>query len=140
MVAITLPDGSRKEFQQAAVTPRQVAESIGPRLARDAVGARVNGVLCDVDRPIEADATLSLITAKSADADAVYLLRHSTAHVMAEAIMRLFPQTKLAYGPPVEEGFFYDLELDHKLSEQDFAAIAACWRPHASRRPPRWSP
>src|SRR6185369_14521716 len=103
MLKITLPNGAIKEFDAPSVTPRQVAESIGPRLAQDA--------------------TVAIVTPKSEDANALYLCRHSAAHVMAEAITRLYPQTKLAYGPPVDTGFYYDMELDHKLTADDFKKI-----------------
>jgi threonyl-tRNA synthetase len=123
MITITLPNGATKQFDAPSVTPRQVAESIGPRLAKDALGAVVNGELTDLSKPITADATLGIVTPKLEDPNAIYLIRHSTAHVMAEAITRLFPETKLAYGPPVEQGFYYDLELAHKLTIDDFAKI-----------------
>jgi threonyl-tRNA synthetase len=125
MITITLPNGATKQFDAPSVTPRQVAESIGPRLAKDALGAVVNGELTDLSKPITADATLGIVTPKMDDPNAIYLIRHSTAHVMAEAITRLFPETKLAYGPPVEQGFYYDLELAHKLTIDDFAKIEA---------------
>src|SRR5947209_6840110 len=123
MIKITLPNGAVKEFPQEQVTGRQVAEAIGPRLAKDAIGATVDGELRDLSVPITRDATVSIVTAKPEDANALYLVRHSAAHVMAEAITRLYPQTKLAYGPPVDAGFYYDMELDHKLTTDDFAKI-----------------
>jgi len=132
---ITLPDGSVQQHE-AGVTPRQLAEGIGAALARDAIGARVNGQLVDLDTPIEADATVKLITRPKTDkqgrskwpggepdADALWLLRHSTAHVMAEAIQRLWPAAQLAYGPPVENGFYYDIALDEPISSDDFPRI-----------------
>src|SRR5277367_1253701 len=121
MITITLPNGATRQFDAASVTAKQVAESIGPRLAKDAIGAVVNGELTDLSRPITADATIAIVTPKADDPHAIYLIRHSTAHVMAEAISRLFPETKLAYGPPVEQGFYYDMELPHKLTIDDFA-------------------
>jgi threonyl-tRNA synthetase len=123
MIKITLPNGAVKEFDAPAITPRQVAESIGPRLAKDALGALVDGQLSDLSAPITKDASIALVTPKEGDANALYLTRHSAAHVMAEAITRLYPQTKLAYGPPVDNGFYYDMELDHKLTADDFAKI-----------------
>jgi len=125
MITITLPNGATKQFDAPSVTARQVAEAIGPRLAKDALGAVVNGQLVDLAQPITADATLAIVTPKAEDPHALYLVRHSTAHVMAEAITRLFPQTKLAYGPPVEQGFYYDMELEHKLTADDFVKIEA---------------
>jgi len=132
---ITLPDGSTQEHAPGT-TPRQVAEGIGQKLAADAIGAKVNGQLVDVTTPIEHDATLELITRPKTDKqgrskwpggepnpDALWLLRHSTAHVMAEAIQRLWPSAQLAYGPPVENGFYYDLALDEPISSDDFLRI-----------------
>jgi threonyl-tRNA synthetase len=123
MLKITLPNGAVKEFEVPSVTGLQVAQAIGPRLAKDAIGAVVNGELRDLSAPITTDAAVAIVTAKAEDANALYLCRHSAAHVMAEAITRLYPQTKLAYGPPVDNGFYYDLELDHKLTVEDFAKI-----------------
>jgi len=125
---ITLPDGSVKEFDQPTVTARQVAESIGAGLAKAAVGAKVDGELVDLDRPITADAELAIVTKPRkgpGDADALYLLRHSTAHVMAEAICNIWPEAQLAYGPPLETGFYYDIRLDTPISSDDFEKIEA---------------
>ncbi|MHB1156269.1 MAG: threonine--tRNA ligase [Phycisphaerales bacterium] len=119
---ITLPDGSCKEFA-GPVTPLAVAESIGPRLAKAAIAAKVDGRIVDLNAPITADAALSIITAKDDDADALYVIRHSTAHVMAEAIQKLYPQTKLVYGPPVDNGFYYDIDLEEPLRAEDFSRI-----------------
>ena len=123
-ITITLPDGSRKRYD-GPITPRRVAEEIGPGLAKAALGAKVDGDLSDLDRPIDRDAALELVTARGDEESALYLLRHSTAHVMAEAIQKLWPETKLAYGPPVENGYFYDIHCPHAISEEDFAAIEA---------------
>src|ERR1035437_4895621 len=123
MIKMTLPNGAVKEFDEVSVTGREVAAAIGPRLAKDAIGAVVDGELRDLSAPILKDGTIAIVTAKAEDANALYLVRHSAAHVMAEAITRLFPQTKLAYGPPVEQGFYYDMELDHKLTDGDFVKI-----------------
>lgn len=123
MITITLPNGSTKEFAADKVTPKEVAESIGPRLAKDSLGALVDGELRDLNWPITKNASVSLVTAKGEDANALYLVRHSAAHVMAEAIARLYPEVKLAYGPPVDNGFYYDMELSHKLTAEDFVKI-----------------
>ena len=125
MITITLPDGAKKQFDAASVTPLQVAQAIGSRLARDAIGVLINGQLADISTPIEQDAAVAIITVKAGDPNAVYLLRHSTAHVMAEAITRLFPAVRLAYGPPVETGFYYDMELAQPIREEDFPRIEA---------------
>ncbi|MEI8194776.1 MAG: threonine--tRNA ligase [Phycisphaerae bacterium] len=123
MITITLPNGAIRQFDAPKVSVRQVAESIGPRLAKDALGGMVDGVLTDLSAPITHDAKIAIVTAKGEDPNALFLIRHSAAHIMAEAICHLFPQTKLAYGPPVENGFYYDMELDHKLTMEDFAKI-----------------
>jgi len=136
---IVLPDNSVKEYAQA-VTPYQVAREIGERLAMAAIGAKVDGQLWDLHRPIaaaspEASVSLAILTKPRTEKDgrtkgdhnpdALYLLRHSTAHVMAEAIQRLWPEAKLAYGPPLETGFYYDISLATPISADDFGKIEA---------------
>lgn len=127
MVQIKLPDGSVKEFPEG-VRPREVVEGIGHRLADAAVAAVANGTVVDLDRPLE-DGTgegieLRILTAK--DREALDVLRHSTAHIMARAILRLFPGARLAFGPTTTTGFYYDVDLpDRPLSEDDFPAIEA---------------
>jgi threonyl-tRNA synthetase len=125
MPRITLPDGKVLEFAQP-VTGRQVAEAIGPGLAKKAIGVKLDGTdLRDLGRTIDRDCTIKIVTAKDDDPDALYLLRHSAAHVLAEAICATFPGTQLAYGPPVDDGFFYDLKTPRPITEGDFAAIEA---------------
>ncbi len=129
-----LPDGSTVSFP-AGTTGRQIAEKIGKRLARDALAVKLNGKLLDLDRPLTEGGELSIVTAvppgvaeddiDHLNPDALQLIRHSAAHVMAEAIVRLFPEAKLVYGPPVENGFYYDIDLDRPLSSEDFPAIEA---------------
>ncbi len=123
MLTITLPDGATRTFESDSVTGNEVAAAIGKRLAADAIGIMVDGQLQDLSRPINANAKVSIITPKPEDNQAMFLLRHSTAHVMAEAISDLFPQVKLAYGPPVEGGFYYDMELATPITEGDFSRI-----------------
>ncbi|QDU32011.1 Threonine--tRNA ligase [Poriferisphaera corsica] len=136
-INVKLPDGNSVELPQNS-TPYDVAASIGAGLAKAAIGARVNGTLVDVTSPITSDCDISIITAPRQDKkgnskfrdtahqdDALYLLRHSTAHVMAEAIANLWPDTELAYGPPLETGFYYDIKLDTPISSDDFAKIEA---------------
>jgi threonyl-tRNA synthetase len=131
MMKITLPDGSEKQFDHP-VSAHDVAASIGTGLAKAAIGAKVDGELADVHRKIERDAKLEIITEprkntpmSEQSADALYLLRHSCAHVMAEAIQRLWPAAQLAYGPPLENGFYYDIALDEPISSDDFTKIEA---------------
>jgi len=129
MLQIKLPDGSIKEYPEGT-TPREVAAGIGKRLAEAAVAAVVDGATVDLDRPIEraeangAPVELRLLTSR--DREALDVLRHSTAHIMARAIMRLFPGVRLAFGPTTSNGFYYDVEVEGRsISEDDFPAIEA---------------
>ena len=121
-VRVTLPDGSVREVP-AGSTAADVAAAIGRRLAKDAVVAKVDGELVDLSRPIERDATLQILTAK--DADALHVLRHSTAHAVAQAVQELFPGTKIGQGPVIENGFYYDFDRDVPFSDADLATIEA---------------
>jgi threonyl-tRNA synthetase len=121
-ITITLPDGSRRPADQGA-RPIDIARSIGRRLADDAVVARVNGNLYDLTRPIESDASLEILTSKNPEALEVY--RHSTAHLMAAAVLELFPETKLGIGPPIENGFYYDFQRDTPFTPDDLEKIEA---------------
>ena len=122
MPNITLPDGSQRNYD-GPVTPATVAADIGPGLAKAALLAVVDGAEWDLSRPIDGDATLSLITAK--DTAALALLRHDCAHVMAEAVLELFPETQVTIGPAIENGFYYDFHRETAFSEDDLAAIEA---------------
>lgn len=128
MPRVTLPDGSVKEFD-APVSAYDVAMSIGERLAKAAVGAKVDGELTDLSATIDRDCELAIVTEKTRDGepdpDALFLCRHSAAHVMAEAIQRIVPGAQLVYGPPLENGFYYDIAFpeDRPLREGDFEAI-----------------
>ncbi|MBO4615285.1 MAG: threonine--tRNA ligase [Bacteroidales bacterium] len=122
MIKITLPDGSVKEYQQG-VTGMEIAESISPRLAKEVLSISVNGKVQDLTMPIAEDASIKLH--KFEDEEGKHAFWHTSSHIMAEAIQKLFPGTKFGIGPAVENGFYYDIELpDGKiLSENDFAAI-----------------
>jgi threonyl-tRNA synthetase len=122
MVCITLPDESTRSFD-GQITGFEVAESISGRLAKDALGVKIDGQIQDMGALIEADAAVEIITLRSDETAALELIRHSCAHVMAEAICSIFPETKLVYGPAVENGFYYDIDLDRTLSTDDFEAI-----------------
>ena len=128
MPKITLPDGSSRQYD-APTTAAQVAADIGPGLAKAALGAKVDGQLCDLSTTLDRDCALALVTPKSrdgqVDADALSMLRHSCAHIMAEAIAKLFPGTMLVYGPSLESGFYYDMAFPsgRAPSTDDFAAI-----------------
>ncbi|WP_316675498.1 threonine--tRNA ligase [uncultured Tolumonas sp.] len=122
MPVITLPDGSQRPFDNA-VTVLDVAASIGAGLAKACIAGRVNGELVDACELINADATLSIITAK--DQEGLEILRHSCAHLLGHAIKQLWPQTKMAIGPVIDNGFYYDVDLDHMLTEEDIQALEA---------------
>jgi len=121
MIQISFPDGSIKPFEPP-VTGEDVAKSISEGLARNSVAMELNGKLVDLYRPIDEDAEVRLITTK--DPEAMEVLRHSAAHVMAQAILRLYPDAKLTIGPVVEGGFYYDIDME-PLSEDDFPKIEA---------------
>ena len=116
MPVITLPDGSKREFAQA-VSTYDVAMDIGPGLAKACIAGRVNGELKDACDLIETDSDLSIITAK--DDDGLEILRHSCAHLLGHAIKQLWPDVKMAIGPVIDNGFYYDIDLEHKLTQED---------------------
>jgi threonyl-tRNA synthetase len=120
MPVITLPDGSKRQFDQP-VTAYEVAADIGPGLAKAALAARMNGDLIDLSLVIKDDVSLALVTAK--DDDALALIRHDCAHVLAEAVLELYPETQVTIGPSIENGFYYDFYRETPFSEQDLAAI-----------------
>ena len=124
MLKVTLPDGSRREYP-SSVTPRQIAEEIGPGLAKAALAAEVDGQQIDLSTPLssEGDVQLRLLTKR--DPESLAILRHSCAHVMAQAVMRLHEGVQLAFGPSTGSGFYYDFQLKKPLSEEDFPAIEA---------------
>ena len=122
MVAITLPDGSVRDFD-GPVTGAAVAVAIGPRLAKDALAIKVNGVLEDLSVPIEADARVEIVT--RGHADALALLRHDCAHVMAEAVQELYPGTQVTFGPATENGFYYDFARAEPFTPDDLVRIEA---------------
>src|SRR5438128_1860147 len=130
MVTLKLPDGSIKEAP-AGSRARDVAESIGKRLAQAAIAAKVNGTVVDLDREISppADAggspevSFQVLTEK--DPDSLDVLRHSCAHVMARAVLRLFPGAQLAFGPATDHGFYYDIHSPTPITEADFPRIEA---------------
>jgi threonyl-tRNA synthetase len=123
---IRLPDGSVREVEEGT-TPADVAAAIGPGLAKAALAARVNGEVRDLNRPLEGDAELALITARD-EADALELVRHDYAHVLAEAVQNLFPGTQITFGPATEDGFYYDFAPAPDrgpFTDEDLPAIEA---------------
>jgi threonyl-tRNA synthetase len=119
-VRVTLPDGSVREVA-VGTTPRAVAESIGAGLARAAVAAKVDGAVWDLDRPIDRDVSLAILTER--DPDALDVLRHSAAHVLATAVRELFPGAGIGFGPPIEDGFYYDFEVPRPFTPEDLERI-----------------
>ncbi|MCX5632705.1 MAG: threonine--tRNA ligase [Phycisphaerae bacterium] len=120
MAKVTLPDGKVLDVQDG-LTIGQVAEKIGARLARDAVAGKINGQPADLSTPVKTDITLSILTGDSKEG--LEIMRHSCAHVMAEAICGIWPKTQLVYGPTVEDGFYYDIDLDTPIRPEDFEKI-----------------
>jgi threonyl-tRNA synthetase len=120
VVRLTLPDGSVRELP-AGATGRQLAESIGPGLAKAALAIRVDGQIRDLDRPIERDATVAILTER--DADALEVLRHSSAHILATAVRELFPGAGIGFGPPIEDGFYYDFQVDRPFTPEDLERL-----------------
>ena len=120
MIAITLPDGSRREYP-GPVTVAEVAASIGPGLAKSALAGKVDGKVVDLSHRIEADAPLAILTDKSPEG--LEVLRHSTAHLLAYAVKELYPDAQVTIGPVIENGFFYDFSYKRPFTPEDLAAI-----------------
>jgi threonyl-tRNA synthetase len=121
MISITLPDGNIKAFEPP-VSGRDLALSISEGLARNSVAMELDGRLVDLDTPIRDDAKVRIVTTR--DPEALEVMRHSAAHVMAQAVLRLYPQARLTIGPVVEEGFYYDIDMP-PVSDEDFPRIEA---------------
>jgi len=119
-IRLTLPDGSEREVQPGT-TALELARTIGPRLARDAVVARVDGELVDLARPIEHDSRVEILTSR--DAEALSALRHSTAHATAQAVQELYPGTRIGQGPVIDHGFYYDFDREEPFTPDDLEAI-----------------
>ncbi|PTB32648.1 threonine--tRNA ligase [Photobacterium phosphoreum] len=121
MPVITLPDGSQRQFDDA-VSTMDVALSIGPGLAKATIAGRVDGVRVDACDLIENDASLEIITAKD-DVDGLEIVRHSCAHLLGHAIKQLYPEAKMAIGPTIDNGFYYDIDLEQSLTQEDLDVI-----------------
>jgi threonyl-tRNA synthetase len=121
-VKIGFPDGKSEEFSKG-ISAMEIAEKIGPRLAMAAVAAKVNGTLVDLSHRIDSDSQLQIITGK--DKEGLEVIRHSAAHLFAQALLRMYPECKLTIGPVVEDGFYYDIDSDKTFSPADFPAIEA---------------
>ena len=121
-IKITFPDGSVREYARG-ILPEAIAREISPRLAREAIAVKFNGRVIELNRPLTEDGTIQFLTFEDKEGREVFW--HSSAHLMAQAIKRLYPGAKLAIGPPIEGGFYYDIELDRPLSSEDFQKIEA---------------
>ena len=120
MIEITFPDGSKKQFSKG-ITPEQIAASISKSLQKKSVAAIVNDELYDLNRPIEQDASVHLITKQ--DKKAYEVLNHSAAHLLAQAVKRLYPNATFGVGPAIREGFYYDIDADEIIKEEDLKRI-----------------
>ena len=120
MPVITLPDGSLRSFDNA-VSVMDVANDIGPGLAKATIAGRIDGNLVDACELITQDSTLQLITSK--DVEGIEIIRHSCAHLLGHAIKQLWPNTKMAIGPVIDNGFYYDVDLEHSITEDDLVKL-----------------
>ena len=125
MPTITLPDGSQREFE-APVTVAEVAAAIGPGLAKAAIAGRVDGRLVDLSTPIDADAELAIVTDR--DPEGLEIIRHSCAHLLAQAVKSLYPEAQVTIGPVIEDGFYYDFAFDRSFTPEDLERIEARMR------------
>src|ERR1700686_4191250 len=120
MPVITLPDGSSRQFDRA-ISVADVAASIGPGLAKAALAGKLDGVLVDTSTLIDRDARLSIVTDK--DPEGLDIIRHSTAHLLANAVQELYPEAQVTIGPVIEDGFYYDFAYKQPFTTEDLAAI-----------------
>jgi threonyl-tRNA synthetase len=132
-IQITLPDGAKRDVPKGT-TPAEVAKQISPRLAKEALVARTNGDLIDLSRPLDQDTSLAILTAK--DPDAVQVFRHSAAHLLAAAVLELYPNVKLGIGPPIDYGFFYEFLRPEPFTPEDLEKIEAKMHEIAARDVP----
>jgi threonyl-tRNA synthetase len=129
-IQITLPDGATREVQRGT-TAAQIAHQISPRLAKEALVARADGELVDLSRPLEHDTKISILTAK--DPDSLQVFRHSAAHLLAAAVLELYPDVKLGIGPPIDTGFFYEFVRAEPFTQDDLEKIEAKMRELAAK-------
>lgn len=130
-ITITLPDGSKRQYS-AGITPGQVAGQIGKRLEEAAVSAKLDGKPYDLFRPIDKDSDLAIVTKDSPEG--LEVLRHSTAHLLAQAVKELYPSTQITIGPVIEDGFYYDIDCPQQLTPEDLPKIEAKMREVADRK------
>lgn len=130
MATVRLPDGKELNVEPGE-RARDVVERIGPRLLKDAVVVKLDGEMKDLDAPVDEGGDFEVVTKDSPDG--LYVLRHSAAHAMAQAVMELYPGSKLTIGPPVQDGFYYDIEVNGRISDEDLPRIEERMREIASR-------
>src|SRR3990172_12536297 len=119
-IRLEFPNGDLQEYPQG-IRPIDILDEIGGRLAKETIAAKINGMTIDLTRPIHADGDILFISADSPDGREVYW--HSTAHVMAHAVKELFPEAQFAFGPPVDQGFYYDIDVDRAFTPEDLEKI-----------------
>ena len=136
MINIKLPDGSVRSFDQVP-TVRDIAQSIGPGLAKAALAGRVNGRLVDVSHAVHEDADVAIVTDR--DPDGLEVIRHSTAHLLAYAVKELFPEAQVTIGPVINNGFYYDFSFKRPFTPEDLAAIEKKMAELSKKDPPRGS-
>src|SRR3989442_12493646 len=129
-IQVTLPDGSTQQVPRGT-TPAEIARKISQGLAREALVARVDGELIDLSRPLEENTALRILTAK--DPEALQVFRHSAAHLLAAAVLELFPDVKLGIGPPIDYGFFYEFLREQPFTPEDLERIEAKMRELAAQ-------
>src|SRR5215204_468196 len=122
MPVITLPDGSQRTYSEP-VSVEKIAADIGPGLAKAALAGKVDGKLVDTSHLIDKDAQLAIVTDR--DADGLDVIRHSTAHLLAQAVKQLFPEAQVTIGPVIEDGFYYDFAYKRPFTPEDLTAIEA---------------
>src|SRR5256885_11540450 len=122
MLTLRLPDGATREVPEGAL-PRDIVASIGPRLLRDAIAVEVNGEVTDLITPLRQSGNFRVLTEK--DPESLQVLRHSGAHILATAVRQLRADAKIGFGPAIEDGFYYDFEVDKPFTPEDLAAFEA---------------
>ena len=119
-INITFPNGSTKQFEKG-ISAYNIAESISPRLAEEALAVKVNGNIKDIHSKVEQDAAIQFLTFKDEEGKEVYW--HSTSHLMAHAIQEIYPEAKFGVGPAIENGFYYDIDINSSITEEDLLKI-----------------
>lgn len=122
MIKLTFPDGNQKEYK-FGITGQEIAKEISPQLAKKALAVKLNDKVYELWRPLESDGDFQILTFDDDEGKQVFW--HSSAHLMAQAIKRKFPEAELGIGPPIDNGFYYDIQLDRPITPEDFAELEA---------------